>query len=404
MTLKGKSISKYHIKTILDKMSGINKWQYYFIQTILLLFMSIKGRINFLQLSRYSDFGEQHFRNQFEKEFDFLSFNIELSLEHASEDKILAFDPSYVSKSGKRTPGVGYFWSGCAGRAKWGLEVGGIGVIDLSNHTSLHLEAIQTPSSFDSKSLLDHYAEVLISRSEKLLRISKYIAVDAYFSKEPFVRKMTQNGFHIISRLRNDANLRYLFKGVQLKGRGRPKQYDGKLDYKNLNQQHIKVIEKTDNSEIYQLIVNSVALKREINLVIVRTKKGKQWGHKLYFSTDLNLSAIDVLRYYRARFQIEFTYRDGKQHTAMDNCQARSENKIHFHINASLTAVNIAKITHWLSIDKSERKAFSMSNVKTLYHNQLLIDRFLIEFEINPNTKKNKERIRQLNNIGLIAA
>lgn len=65
---------------------------------------------------------------------------------------------------------------------------------------------------------------------------------------------MTQNGFHIISRLCNDANLRYLFKGVQLKGHGRPKQYDGKLDYKNLNQQHIELIEKTDNSEIYQLI------------------------------------------------------------------------------------------------------------------------------------------------------
>ncbi|WP_180327429.1 transposase [Labilibaculum manganireducens] len=366
--------------------------------------MSIKGRINFLQLSRYSDFGEQHFRNQFEKEFDFLNFNIELSLEHASEDSILAFDPSYVSKSGKRTPGVGYFWSGCAGRSKWGLEVGGIGVIDLSNHTSLHLEAIQTPSSFDSKSLLDHYAEVLISRSEKLFRISKYIAVDAYFSKEPFVGKMTQEGFHTISRLRDDANLRYLFKGEQSEGRGRPKQYDGKVDYKNLNQQHAMLIEKTDNSETYQMIVNSVALKREINLVIVRTKKRKYWSHKLYFSTDLNLPAMDVLRYYRGRFQIEFTYRDGKQHTAMDNCQARSENKIHFHINTSLTAVNIAKVSHWLNTNKSERTAFSMSDIKTLHHNQLLMDRFLIVFGINPNTKKNKEKVRQLNNFGLIAA
>ncbi|PKQ60158.1 hypothetical protein BZG01_21250 [Labilibaculum manganireducens] len=385
-------------------MSGVNKWQYDFIQTVLHLFMSIKGRINFLQLSRYSDFGEQHFRNQFEKEFDFLNFNIELSLEHASEDSILAFDPSYVSKSGKRTPGVGYFWSGCAGRSKWGLEVGGIGVIDLSNHTSLHLEAIQTPSSFDSKSLLDHYAEVLISRSEKLFRISKYIAVDAYFSKEPFVGKMTQEGFHTISRLRDDANLRYLFKGEQSEGRGRPKQYDGKVDYKNLNQQHAMLIEKTDNSETYQMIVNSVALKREINLVIVRTKKRKYWSHKLYFSTDLNLPAMDVLRYYRGRFQIEFTYRDGKQHTAMDNCQARSENKIHFHINTSLTAVNIAKVSHWLNTNKSERTAFSMSDIKTLHHNQLLMDRFLIVFGINPNTKKNKEKVRQLNNFGLIAA
>ena len=81
-----------------------------------------------------------------------------------------------------------------------------------------------------------------------------------------------------------------------------------------------------------------------------------------------------------------------------------SQRKIHFHINVLLTAVNIAKITYCLSTDKSERKAFSMSHVKALYYNQFLIDRFLIEFGINPNTKKNKERIRQLNKIGLIVA
>ncbi len=386
-------------------MSKINKWQYDFVTDVLLLFMSIKGRINFLQLGRYSDFGEQHFRNQFEKEFDFLNFNIELSLEHASNDKILAFDPSYVSKSGKKTPGVGYFWSGCAGKAKWGLEVGGIGVIDLYNNTSMHLEAVQTPSNLlNEMSLLDHYAEILILRKKELLRVSKYIAVDAYFSKESFIRRMNLAGFETISRLRNDANLRYLYKGEQSKGQGRPKQYDGKIYYTQLDKQHLNLLEKTNDSEIYHAVVNSIALKTNINLVIVRTKKCGKWEHKLYFSTDLSLSAMDVLRYYRARFQIEFTYRDGKQHTAMNNCQARSENKINFHINASLTAVNIAKVTHWFSLAKCERMAFSMSNVKTLYHNQLLIDHFLDKFGINPNTKKNKEKIRQLNKLGLIAA
>lgn len=66
--------------------------------------------------------------------------------------------------------------------------------------------------------------------------------------------------------------------------------------------------------------------------------------------------------------------------------------------------MNIAKITYWLSIDKSERKAFSMSNVKALYHNQLLNDRFFLVFGFTLNTKKNNERIRSLNNIGLIVA
>ena len=40
--------------------------------------------------------------------------------------KALAIDPSYISKSGRHTPGLGYFWSGVAEKAKWGLEILGV--------------------------------------------------------------------------------------------------------------------------------------------------------------------------------------------------------------------------------------------------------------------------------------
>ena len=44
--------------------------------------------------------------------------------------KALAFDPSYINKTGKHTDGVGYFWSGIVNKAKWGLELGGLDVLD----------------------------------------------------------------------------------------------------------------------------------------------------------------------------------------------------------------------------------------------------------------------------------
>ena len=56
-------------------------------------------------------------------------------------------------------------------------------------------------------------------------------------------------------------------------------------------------------------------------------------------------------------FQIEFDFRNAKQHTGMNRCQVKSTNKLHFHWNTLLTAVNLAKITYWLSIPKSEREA-----------------------------------------------
>ena len=70
MTIKGQTQYKYHIKNALNKMQNINKWQYYFILEVIGLFLSVKGRINFLQLGRFGLHQEQRYRGQFEKSFD----------------------------------------------------------------------------------------------------------------------------------------------------------------------------------------------------------------------------------------------------------------------------------------------------------------------------------------------
>jgi|GEM_PF-5859574 len=59
---------------------------------------------------------------------------------------MIAFDPSYVRKAGKHTPGFGYYWWGVAGAAKWGLEIAGIAAVDLNTRTAYHLEAVQSPA------------------------------------------------------------------------------------------------------------------------------------------------------------------------------------------------------------------------------------------------------------------
>ncbi|MDF1572749.1 MAG: transposase, partial [Bacteroidales bacterium] len=96
------------ITSMLDKLSNINLWRREFLIETFILFLSIPGRINFLQLARYGKHKEQRYRQQFEKHFDFLSFNKELTLSQGSGPFAIAFDPSYISKSGKKTPGVGY--------------------------------------------------------------------------------------------------------------------------------------------------------------------------------------------------------------------------------------------------------------------------------------------------------
>lgn len=374
-----------------------------------LLFLTINGRINFLQLERYGKSCERRYRDLFARSFDFLAFNIKLAQTYGSGNFVLGFDPSYISKSGKKTPGVGYFWSGSAGRVKWGLELVGCAAIDLDNHTAFHLEAIQTKveTNTDTK-LTQFYSKIIRDRQEQFKKISKYLVADAWFSKLTFVQDVLSMDMHLVSRLRDDANLKYLAKpNVQgeKKQQGRPRKYDGKIDHKSPNMRHFELIQKDETKEIRVARVYSVALKMEILLVhVFYFHKDDKLVHKLYFSTDLELEPIKLLNMYSARFQIEFIYRDGKQHTGLNHCQARSEDKLHFHFNMSLTAVNLAKVHYWLSLDKNERGAFSLDNIKRLSHNEMMLDLFLTEFGINPNLKKNRKKVRKLLNYGTRAA
>lgn len=404
MTTREQEPYNTFIVSVIDKLPNINLWRRTFLLETLILFLSIHGRINFLQLARYGKYKEQRYRQQFEKRFDFLTFNKELILSQGSGRYAIAFDPSYVNKSGKKTPGVDWYWSGCASRAKWGLEIGGLAAIDIDNHTAFHLEAVQTLNSED-QNLSDWYAGVISERKDTLKSISKYLVADAWFSKKSFADHVISSGMHLVSRLRDDADLRYLCNEIPTGKRGRPRKYTGKIDIDNIDREYFNYISMDEESTIYAAKVYSKALRRDIMLVHVTYSKtnGKD-ARKLYFSTDISMDPNDVLLYYRSRFQIEFLYRDGKQHTGLNDSQARSENKLHFQFNASLTSINIAKAIHWLSIPKEERGTFSMADIKTMNHNILMLNRFFDVFGIYPHSAKNKKYIKELILYGTMAA
>jgi len=404
MTTKECKNYKSLIISMLDRLSNINQWRRDFLIETFILFLSIRGRINFLQLARYGKHKEQRYRQQFEKPFDFLTFNKELVLSSGSGRYAIAFDPSYISKAGKKTPGVGFYWSGCANQAKWGLEIGGLAAIDIDNHTAFHLDAVQTLNT-DEQSLTNWYAGVISARKDTLTAISRYLVADAWFSKKSFADQIVSMDMHLICRLRDDADLRYINKDKPTGKKGRPRKYSGKIILNDIDKTYFTFISQDEESTVYSAEVYSKALKRTIKLVHVtyRNAKGKKTC-KLYFSTDVSMPATDILLYYRSRFQIEFLYRDGKQYTGLNDSQARSENKLHFQFNASLTSINIAKVIHWLSLPKQERKAFSMADIKTMNHNTLLLKRFIDVFGICPYSIKNQNYVKELILYGTMAA
>lgn len=123
MNTKGYESCNSLINNILVSIPKLNKCRKQFIIEVFTLFLTIRGRINFLQLERFGASCEQRYRQQFEKSFPFLDFNTKIIQTYSSQHNIIAFDPSYISKSGTKTPGLSRYWSGCAGKAKWGLEI-----------------------------------------------------------------------------------------------------------------------------------------------------------------------------------------------------------------------------------------------------------------------------------------
>lgn len=392
---------------ILIKMSSIKSWQFKFMSNLFSLLLAMRGRYNFCNMARWSSTVESTFRDNYAKTFAWLEFNRLLVEQYLSDDLAIAFDPSFIPKSGKHTPGLGYFYSGCAGRELRGLELSGIAVVDQQDKTALHLEAVQTVGLKEDQNLLSFYSQTLISRRQELQQISTLLLVDAYFAKQPFIDAMIQTGFTVITRLRKDARLRYLYTGPKRKGRGRPQKYDGRIDLYNLREEKVcPCAQAEDGSWIaYELVANVQAWKRKVRLVIIHElfQDGSIKTARLIACTDIHKDGGQVLFAYHSRFQIEILYRDAKQHLGLTHCQARSQEKIHFHLNASLTAVSVAKAAHQLEVGNQD-KAFSLADIKTLYANELLLERFISTFGIDPNLSKIKSLRDAVTNFGRMAA
>jgi hypothetical protein len=391
---------------ILEKMSNISKWQAIFLVTNFELQLQLRGRHNFLNMSRYGVYNESTYRENYGRDFDFKKFNVELIKMSCEDELTVAFDPSYISKSGKHTPGTGYFWSGCAGQNKWGLEIGGFAAIDIKNNTAMHLVANQTLSFQEHETLLNYYAALVCHHVETITQISKYVVVDAYFSRAPFTSVVCNLGLEVVTRLRNDAYLQYPYLGPHPKRRGAKTKYAGKFDPRNLDPSYFTCCIEEDSFRIYEATLYSKSLKRCLRIAVMHTydEAGKIKSHKIYCSTDLALSGIDVYIYYKTRFQIEFLYRDSKGYTGLEDCQSRSESKLHFHFNTALTTVSLAKAIYHLNQPIEERTPFSMADIKTLNFNELIVDLIFNECGIDPHNPIIIPIRKKLLNFGKIRA
>ena len=364
------------------------------VMEMLFLLMVIPRKCNFTQMGRYGKRGEQCYRQTAERSVNWLEMNMWLSAFVFKEGKgrnAIVIDPSFIKKAGKHTPYVGTFWSGCADAVKRGLEILGIGVIDVDLHECMMLKAVQTTLEKGEEkkemSLYDWYAKVLEDDKVALQRISKVLVADSAFSKRPFIDKVMKMGFHVVSRLRHDAALFYTWDGEPTGKPGRPRVKGDKIDVRNIDISKVNELDLGETEgKAYALKAWCKSLHRVVSLVIHELPNGSR---RLYFCTDESMDGRDVVEYYATRFQEEFCFRDAKQFLGLTDCQARDKKKLEFAFNSSFTALNVAKIM-------CKELGTSIGRLKAKMINAYYAQRIIDLFEKSPNTPLNKERINEI--------
>jgi Transposase DDE domain len=332
--------------------------------------------------------------------------------------QILVVDATFNEKSGRCTPGLDRFWNGKTQQVEKGLEWSVVAVVDIEQNTGYALSAQQTEAGIgeavkaaeaEGKSVgsrVDFYLGHLAYCQSYVPERVKYVVGDSFYSKRKWVDGVQKLGWHAIGKLRQDANLRYLYSGPRRPGPGRQKIYDGKVDPNNRHPKYFTLAHKQeDGTELWTAVVWSVSLERPIRLVcLVRLLEGKE-HYALLFSSDVNLDALDLLTYYQARFQIEFLFRDARQHTGMVDCQSRNSEALDTHVNASLTALNLAKATlrNEASIPDAPSPdvlSFSIASLKRRALNQHLLELFIDSFDLDPTLIKSNPKYQELLHYG----
>ena len=209
----------------------------------------LPGHLNFTNLEHYGGHSARTHARWFARPFPFARLAVAALgalPPRVSEGlgELLAMDASFVSKSGDKTWGTGWFGSGMARAVCWGLEVTLLAAVDVEEGDAYPLCARQSPGAVRSRRQAcgtDTGRETAVDAALALLGEAvaagvretlgtRWVAVDGGYARRTFVEGVRALELHTVGRLRKDAVLRFPYTGPHARRPGRKKQFDGCFD------------------------------------------------------------------------------------------------------------------------------------------------------------------------------
>jgi putative transposase len=370
------------------------------LEQVVLAMLCNPNRATMLGLSRWSEKGGSYRTVQrlYQSPINWMQVHWTLLKTHLLKSEgvyLLAGDEVVVSKVGKKTHEVGRFYSGLAQRVIPGLSFLSLSLIDveqrhaypLSSEQMLPVEKVKEtpppkggrgrPKGVKSHAKPDPIVSPLLRLLQGMishLQVQlahlkvKHLVLDGKFGNYPTTWMVRQAGYHLISKMRHDAALYLPYTGPKPR-RGATPRYGEKVNYAQLPSDALVSTQYEGHSqvELYQMQVYHKDFTDLLNVVVVvktDLKTGKR-GHVVLFTTDWQLTAAQVVDYYSLRFQIEFNFRDAKQHWGLEDFMNTSQQAVTNAVNLAFLMTNLSLVM--LHSYRQHDPSFSVLDLKAQF-------------------------------------
>ena len=298
---------------------------------------------------------------------------------------LIAGDATVVTKSGKETFGLGRFFSSIYSCTVPGLSFQVLSLIDIDRGCSWPVLVEQMmpkprvakpkpsasrtnkppqprrpkgrPPGSKNKNRRDvelntEMRQVQSMLKQLLARIGDsltiaYFVYDGAFGNNAAVQMTRQTGLQLISKLRNNSALYFQWQGEYV-GKGARRRYGERVSYDQIPTVYLKseTKEKQIRTRTYQFTAVHKKFADPLNVVVILkfNEKTNKTARIILFSTDLELDAENLVKYYRLRFQIEFNFRAAKQHWGLEDFMVTQKQSVSNAANLSLFMVNLSQV------------------------------------------------------------
>ncbi len=386
---------------------------------IIVCFYCVRYQTTTRSLARYSSYSLRTLFRFLRQDHEWIKLRLLLLKAFVFQEGqhfIAAIDEVVEGKSGKESFGLSRFYSSIAGKPIAGVCFFGFSLIEVNKRCSYFMGAHQVVYTPEDKARISQlkthrqagkvralqgaclpkgrkkgakaepaypsaslrtfqalWAETmgLLKKHLPTLRLTHVVADSAYGTLK-YLQLMQAQGLHLVSRLASNAALYQVYEG-DYSGKGRKRVYGAKWNLMDLADKYCKARSQdhTYRYEYYQLQAYSKSIRGiKLNIVVLKTTRLND--HKsslnLFFSDDLSLQYLTMMDYYCLRFQIEFDFRDAKQHFGLADFKNYKQKNLTSFVNLSFFMCLISKIFLEQYRIRLKNEQFSVLDLKILFN------------------------------------